>query len=485
MLKTIPHNIQTTIFLMLLLALGGCDNDTEIDVTEIIDDLSSQQLVDGTVLGLKRGITDNLNLAQQLITSADIFKETAALLSQPQAKSANARLLPKLASGFLSSTGIDLSLLAEVPQLTEMIVRHSTVTARDNNRFSLDPKESTICSKLDIDAQKQAQCIEIIQPIQLDVIVKALENNTVTAAQVTLNYNNDLVLFSDFTAEKASIDLHLPGVKTALKNIADIAAPGELNQVPSTMLGSLRLEIAQTPENLAMTLAISEPIDISNASIILPVKLNLPASDNVLSFNLDYQTLLLETAFSEIQFIGFDSDENGIFPVSLTTNSKITGSALFQEFGRKIILRNIGIKDLSFSIDGQPALSFSLDNFDATVEQNPNQRPTIEFNSGSQLSLTINNHRGYFSDLFESDNPDLRRELNVNIDSATHISRVSKRIVKIDTGSVIAGLSIDHQDPLAFEITGGSCFDLEGLELISCPLFTIKDQGIISPSLSF
>jgi hypothetical protein len=49
-------------------------------------------------------------------------------------------------------------------------------------------------------------------------------------------------------------------------------------------------------------------------------------------------------------------------------------------------------------------------------------------------------------------------------------------VVKIEAGSIIAGLSVNNRDPLAIELTAGSCLNIDELSIVACPLFTIKKE---------
>ncbi len=471
----ISSYVNAVLLILTLLLIAGCENDTEIDVTDF-DALTDQQLVDGTVIGLKRSISSNLNLVQTLMTSSDAFKEISALLTEPDTD--QSQVLPRIFGGIQSSTGIDISLLSEVPELVEFVISNSTVTVRENNQFFLDPNEFKICAKLEVETQKQARCVQIIRSVQLDATVTELQDGKVVAADIGLNFNNDLVLSIGFSPTDASFEILLPGLRAALSGIREITLPGEPDRLPSSMLGSLRLNIAESPQTLALKLSAPQAIAISDNSLALPVDFTLAATNQLLGFNLDIdsRTLQLDASISEMSLTGFDQDDQGIFPLSFKTDSEITGSALISNFGKNIILTNVGLNAFNFSINNEPAINFSLHNFNATIAQNQNQRSTLSFDSPFQLDSTIANHRGYFSDLFNSNNPDLRRELHVSIDTGTLISRVSESVVKIEAGSIIAGLSVNNQDPLAIELATGNCLDVNELSIVACPLFTIKSE---------
>ena len=474
-MSQISSYIHTGLLILLLLLISGCESDTDIDVTGF-DNLSDQQLVDGVVVGLKRNFSNNLKLVQSLTTNSDAFKEISALLMQPD--SDQSEVLPRVLGGIQSSTGIDISLLSEVPRLVEFVISNSTVINRGNNRFSLDPNESQICAELEVEIQKQARCIQILRSVQFDATVTELQDDKVVAADVGLNFNNDLVLSIGFSPTDASFEILLSGLRAALAGIRELTLPGEPDRLPANMFGSLRLDIAESPQALALKLSVPQAIAINDDSFALPVDFKLAATDQLLGFNLDIdsRTLQLDASISEMSLTGFDEDDQGVFPLSFKTDSKITGSARINDFGKNIILTDVGFNAFSFSINNEPAIHFSLDNFNATITQNQNQRSTLTFDSPFQLDSTIANHRGYFSDLFDSDNPDLRRELHVGIDTGTLISRVSKSVVKIEAGSIIAGLSVNNRDPLAIELTAGSCLNIDELSIVACPLFTIKKE---------
>lgn len=139
-------------------------------------------------------------------------------------------------------------------------------------------------------------------------------------------------------------------------------------------------------------------------------------------------------------------------------------------------LTNISINGLGLSAGAEELAYLAVDKFDATLRQNSLKKNELTFDSALKFNLYIANSRSYFSELFESTNPDLSRELFISADKDTMLLRLTDTIVRVGNGSIFGGLSINNQFPLAFEFVDNSCIDLDSYHTTPCPLLTITEE---------
>lgn len=453
---------------------GGGDGSTGSNAGTVdTSGLTVDALKTSLSAGLTKGITANTSAISQVATQSKAIQEVTGVASSIQAKAAVVtKASSESSSSSTSSDGTDLEALGAGLEFVTAVIEKSNVT-QNGNVYTIDPDEASICNdpQLELDATEIQQCTDLLEDVTVVTTVNATANNQVTAATTQFQYKNASVVTTDFTSTSGYYQINLAGSKTLLTDLSAMADPEDQFPVPETMKGAVRMAFTAPSDNSGTaTLSIPEQVEIKSTTPGEEIDLTLAQADKLISVSADASnlTMEMEVGFGALNLIFPDEDDVGSFPVQLAMNA-MTGNVAVNSNGDVLTVTGLGLDGITMKVDSQQAMLLNMPKLDALLDAS-GTAAFMRLDKALDLTLRIDNIRGYFADELESTSPSAYLAASATVPAGTVLTDVSPDTVKVTAGGPVT-VNMDESGDTTGSMTAAlsECFKPDTLTKATCP----------------
>ena len=450
-----------------LLTLPGCGGGSDDGNTSgnaappDTSSLTDANLRSSLTKGMTQGVTANTTAVTSVLQNSAALKAVTGKVGgttpTSQTKSLQAaRALGGTPGGF-DPGSFDI---ASNLDIFDAMIEKGTYT-QNGNVYTFDPNETAICADPENTAEEVADCQAVLSHITFVVTVNSVANNEVTAATTKFRYDTSTFAVTDFTANTGYYEIELPGTKTLLNGLNEVASAEDRIQVPTTMEGSLRVAFKALSENSgSFTVSVPQAIALTDNTPGDEIQMSLGQTDKLISLSADAtaETLDLEVGFGALDLLTNDEDDSGnSVPVRLTL-AALTGKMSVDASGTEMKLSGLSANSVKFKVNGQDALTLGLSSLDAVLDASTNNA-IVRLQKALDFNIAATNINNYFDSFLGSTSPTYSKSAKVTAPANTVLTEVTDDKTKVTGGPLAITIKETGKADVFVSVPTGTCLD--------------------------